>query len=716
MNNNFNNKLNGPVSLKQLQKKDRLRAKKSARNSDPTVDFIMDLQRTVGNRTVARLIQSGILNPEAIQAQLRMGFANDPYEKEADRVARSVVNSSDENMENIRLKTNSITPLAKKTSTAAPGSGSLPVSSGVESGIMSMRGGGRALSSGERSFFENRFNSDFSDVRIHSGWKSNNLNKAINARAFTTGKDIFFADGQYSSGTVAGKTLLAHELTHVVQQRGAVKRKVLSRKLAEHKSSVIQRRKGANSAMISHQAQLYLLSAAKIKKAKYYNKVVLSKIDVKAIKKFLNISQQTSVVDRHFILRVAFWQYIKGLTIDGMVGESTLGSFLKYSRFSKYRNLFGTNPVSMGQSWSVFFNYGGDECQYNFKVSFIIGDIYVRNNTLLIPPEKTKDGGALTLMYEKIINGKKMPEDGCVLKSDFEKWHKIPLEELARDLYLGDKHNSLIYMIKSKFEASEQVVKWIHRIIASSSPTLLFYEYLKECKEAGEIFDKKHFQAFLTKFMNSIDLNSVYDKANTLYDPRYAHRWDQPVDGMVISLGASMFRYIGAGVGIELVHLKGYGWQVYLQGGVGVGMGSSYGMQCGIICGLHGQPSRYEGGFYDLQFSAGPLSGSVFGWNGAEDRFKEKADLVYGFKVGGGISIDELKLWNKGYHEPTKGMKKQGFKNFKPGPKGGKKGGLSGAVLREHYIRLLDIKKNKKGKYEFTWNPREWNSWVGTKG
>ena len=61
---------------------------------------------------------------------------------------------------------------------------------------------------------------DFSAVRVHTNAESNTLNQKLNSRAFTTGKDIYFRQGEYNPGSSAGRELLAHEMTHVVQQNG----------------------------------------------------------------------------------------------------------------------------------------------------------------------------------------------------------------------------------------------------------------------------------------------------------------------------------------------------------------------------------------------------------------------------------------------------------------------------------------------------------------
>ena len=98
------------------------------------------------------------------------------------------------------------------------------VSPDVEAGIRSLLGGGRPLAAAERGFFESRFQRDFSSVRVHQGSRAAELAASINARAFTLGRDIVFGRGQYSPSTAAGRTLIAHELTHVLQQNRSIRR------------------------------------------------------------------------------------------------------------------------------------------------------------------------------------------------------------------------------------------------------------------------------------------------------------------------------------------------------------------------------------------------------------------------------------------------------------------------------------------------------------
>lgn len=87
---------------------------------------------------------------------------------------------------------------------------------------------GASLDKPTRSFMESRFDADFSDVRIHTGTRAAKAARSVNALAYTVGRDIVFGEGQFAPSTTGGKRLLAHELTHVLQQlsgRMALQRK-----------------------------------------------------------------------------------------------------------------------------------------------------------------------------------------------------------------------------------------------------------------------------------------------------------------------------------------------------------------------------------------------------------------------------------------------------------------------------------------------------------
>jgi len=102
------------------------------------------------------------------------------------------------------------------------------VSPNVESAIQQERGGGHGLDTGVRRQMESSLGADFSGVRIHTDQRADSLNRALSARAFTTGHDIFFREGAYQPGGSIGRELIAHELTHVVQQNGDTVRRAMS--------------------------------------------------------------------------------------------------------------------------------------------------------------------------------------------------------------------------------------------------------------------------------------------------------------------------------------------------------------------------------------------------------------------------------------------------------------------------------------------------------
>ena len=99
-------------------------------------------------------------------------------------------------------------------------SGSFSVSPTVETAIQRSEGRGEAIAPHIRTPMEDAFGMDFSPVRIHADSEGDRLSRSLDANAFTTGQDIFFRQGAYAPDSPQGKHLLAHELTHVVQQSG----------------------------------------------------------------------------------------------------------------------------------------------------------------------------------------------------------------------------------------------------------------------------------------------------------------------------------------------------------------------------------------------------------------------------------------------------------------------------------------------------------------
>ena len=196
-------------------------------------DKVLHLQRTIGNRAVGQLISK---RQAVIQAKLTVGAADDPYEREADLVASQVmrmnaagspadVSPQEDDTAQRKAALPPITPLVQRAGRTDL-SGSFEAGQDVERQLQAGSSGGNPLPARLRSELEPKFGADFSNVRVHTGSQSDSLNRSLGAQAFTHGSHIYVAGGKYNPGTGAGKHLLAHELTHVVQQSGAVNRRV----------------------------------------------------------------------------------------------------------------------------------------------------------------------------------------------------------------------------------------------------------------------------------------------------------------------------------------------------------------------------------------------------------------------------------------------------------------------------------------------------------
>ena len=105
-----------------------------------------------------------------------------------------------------------------------PGDGILPggvVHPDIASTIATTNGSGHTLDPASRERLAPHVGDPLTDVRVHTDTTADALARSVSARAFTTGSDVYFAAGEYRPGSADGDSLLAHELTHVTQQRGA---------------------------------------------------------------------------------------------------------------------------------------------------------------------------------------------------------------------------------------------------------------------------------------------------------------------------------------------------------------------------------------------------------------------------------------------------------------------------------------------------------------
>ena len=222
----------------------------------------LQLQRMIGNRALGRMLQ----------AKLKVNEPGDEYEQEADRVAEQVMRMPDPQLLSNdkcgagRHGENGSVTVQRKCAACESGKGLCPeceeeqrvqrqplaanltpliqrqgknlddeedgaiqakeanghsaqAEPNIASNVNAMRGGGQPLPQTLRNFFEPRFGYDFSNVRVHANGHAAETARAINARAFTVGREVVFGSGEYAPGTKGGQHLLAHELAHVVQQR-----------------------------------------------------------------------------------------------------------------------------------------------------------------------------------------------------------------------------------------------------------------------------------------------------------------------------------------------------------------------------------------------------------------------------------------------------------------------------------------------------------------
>jgi hypothetical protein len=172
----------------------------------------------------------------SIQAKLTVGQPGDRYEQEADQMAAQVMRMPDEEVGEMgrwgvgemesKVQRRGDRPSPQPSPQAAQET-SPQVTSNFEQRLASKAGGGRPLSAETRAFMEPRFNASFESVRIHTDPE---LTSQIQAQAFTHGQDIFFNAGKYDPESSSGKELLAHELTHTLQQTQAIAPKTIQRR------------------------------------------------------------------------------------------------------------------------------------------------------------------------------------------------------------------------------------------------------------------------------------------------------------------------------------------------------------------------------------------------------------------------------------------------------------------------------------------------------
>ncbi len=189
---------------------------------------------------------STLISPSAVQTKLTVNKPGDRFEQEADRMSEKVMRMPSpappekeqqvqrqpedklqkKETEEINRQAIPEEKIQKKDEEKLQRkeSGTPSVSDSAQTSINNKTTGGQPLSSDVRGYMEPRFNADFSNVRIHNDQESAGLSNQLSARAFTYQNHIFFSRDQYQPGTGEGKQLLAHELTHTIQQGHSIQR------------------------------------------------------------------------------------------------------------------------------------------------------------------------------------------------------------------------------------------------------------------------------------------------------------------------------------------------------------------------------------------------------------------------------------------------------------------------------------------------------------
>ena len=181
------------------------------------------LQRTIGNQAVLRML--GNSRP-VIQTKLAINEPGDSFEQEADQVADRIMSATpapvvqracssckeDEEVQRKCAECEEEDKLKRKPASSGSVSPVPPIVHDV------LRSPGEPLDASARSYMESRFQTDFSHVRVHTDTRASESARAVNALAYTVGRNLVFSSGQYRPASSGGMKLLAHELTHVLQQ------------------------------------------------------------------------------------------------------------------------------------------------------------------------------------------------------------------------------------------------------------------------------------------------------------------------------------------------------------------------------------------------------------------------------------------------------------------------------------------------------------------
>ena len=295
-------------------------------------------------------------------------------------------------------------------------------SSGLVNQINSTKGSGNPMSEKAQRELGTKMQSNFSDVRIHTDSRAVGMNKELGAKAFTHGSDIYFNQGNYDPGSSKGKHLLAHELTHVIQQKG---KKKINRKTspAGH-----EKHSGANN------KDLYLPTGATTELYSTTGELRLEghpKVKVKVTKG--SVRAFTIGSGKNKVRYVAMYSVKSG---DFLYYESNSGA--KYKVPKGLKSSGTVSRSSWGETQGLYPTSGGNKIkgQYNPK-----NWDYVMSNELL---------SARAAIHEVAKRNSKVKNDSPDMKNNIEKtlsrWHLTDNFPSVDSEILDDKEVKYFYL------------------------------------------------------------------------------------------------------------------------------------------------------------------------------------------------------------------------------------------------------------------------------
>ena len=313
-----------------------------------------------------------------IQTSLKIGQPGDKYEQEADRVADQVMRMSnadtmqmqpiEEEEEELMQPKIQMQPMEEeeelqpmiqmqsiaKEELVQPKSneGRRFATSEINRQISSSKGSGKSLSSETNQIMSKAFNMDLGNVKIHTGTNAEQMNNDLNAKAFTHGSDIYFGKDEYDPSSLAGKKLLAHELTHVVQHSGRLGINKLSNELRMNAIENLSQINNSNIPEIQKDAGLtvsiigLLLSAGTWAAGQGSN---LMTVDPR-LQRIAEANADRETYRRAHPFRTQSWSFFDITGFSGLVLDSRWEVDLRWQY-----NGSELTDVHMAQGWEDFF-------------------------------------------------------------------------------------------------------------------------------------------------------------------------------------------------------------------------------------------------------------------------------------------------------------------------------------------------------------------------